>query len=167
MGLIPENELSLTAGVELSPVTRGPVVNEVLETKVDGIFAAGNVLHVHDLVDYVSQEAAVAGRNAAAYVAGKLDEGGSAVPVTATDGVRYTVPQSIDPVRMPDELTVRFRVGNVYENRFVSVYLDDERIYHRKRMIMAPGEMEQVVLKKSDLLAKQGLSTITFKLEEA
>jgi NADPH-dependent 2,4-dienoyl-CoA reductase/sulfur reductase-like enzyme len=167
VGLIPENELSLTAGVELSPVTRGPVVNEVLETKVDGIFAAGNVLHVHDLVDYVSQEAAVAGRNAAAYVAGSLEENGVSVPVTATDGVRYTVPQSIDPERMPDELTVRFRVGNVYENRYVSVYLDGDRIYHRKRMIMAPGEMEQVVLKKAELLAHPGLASITFKLEEA
>ena len=167
VGLIPENELSLTAGVELSPVTRGPVVNEVLETKVDGIFAAGNVLHVHDLVDYVSQEAAVAGRNAAAYVAGSLEENGVSVPVTATDGVRYTVPQSIDPERMPDELTVRFRVGNVYENRYVSVYLDGDRIYHRKRMIMAPGEMEQVVLKKAELLSHPGLASITFKLEEA
>ena len=167
VGLIPENELSLTAGVELSGVTRGPVVNESLETSVPGVFAAGNVLHVHDLVDYVSEEAATAGRNAAHYVSGTANDGGTSVPVVATDGVRYTVPQSIDPTRMPEKLTVRFRVANVFENRYVSVYFDDERIVHRKRPIMAPGEMEQVVLKREQLLAKPGIATITFKLEEA
>ena len=167
VGLIPENELSLTAGVELSGVTRGPVVNEALETNVPGVFAAGNVLHVHDLVDYVSQEAATAGRNAALYVRGDLAENGTSVPLVATEGVRYTVPQSVDPERMPEKLTVRFRVANVFENRYVAVYLDDERIYHRKRPIMAPGEMEQVVLKRDELLARGGIGKITFKLEEA
>ena len=167
VGLIPENELSLSAGVELSPVTRGPVVNEILETNIPGIFAAGNVLHVHDLVDYVSQEAAVAGRNAAAFVAGNLDDEVGEIPLVATDGIRYTVPQSIDPSRMADELVVRFRVGNVYENRYISVYFDDERVKHLKRSILAPGEMEQVKLKKAELAAKPGLKTITFKLEEA
>jgi len=167
VGLIPENELSLAAGVELSPVTRGPVVNERLETTVDGIFAAGNVLHVHDLVDYVSQEAAVAGRNAAAYVGGGRGEDGVSMDIVVSDGIRYTVPQVVDPARMPDELTVRFRVDGVYESRFVSVYLDDERIYHRKRLIMAPGEMEQVILRQKDLLARPGVASISFKLEEA
>lgn len=167
VGLIPENELSLAAGVELSPVTRGPVVNERLETTVDGIFAAGNVLHVHDLVDYVSQEAAVAGRNAAAYVGGGRGEDGASMDIVVSDGIRYTVPQVVDPARMPDELTVRFRVDGVYENRFVSVYLDDERIYHRKRLIMAPGEMEQLILRQKDLLARPGVASISFKLEEA
>ena len=167
VGLIPENELSLTAGVELSNVTRGPVVNEALETNIPGVFAAGNVLHVHDLVDYVSEEAATAGRNAALYVRGALAENGTSVPIVAEGGVRYTVPQSVDPERMPEKLTARFRVANVFENRYVSVYFDDERIVHRKRPIMAPGEMEQVVLKREQLLAKPGISKITFKLEEA
>ena len=167
VGLIPENELSLTAGVELSNVPRGPVVNEALETNIPGVFAAGNVLHVHDLVDYVSEEAATAGRNAALYVRGALAENGTSVPIVAEGGVRYTVPQSVDPERMPEKLTVRFRVANVFENRYVSVYFDDERIVHRKRPIMAPGEMEQVVLKREQLLAKPGISKITFKLEEA
>lgn len=167
VGLIPENELSLSAGVDLSPVTRGPVVNEILETGVEGIFAAGNVLHVHDLVDYVSQEAAVAGRNAAAYALGTLAAPGCSVPLAAEDGVRYTVPQSVDPVRMPEELIVRFRVDNVYENRYVSVYFDGERVQHRKRSILAPGEMEQVKLRKSDIEAYGRLEKITFRLEEA
>ena len=167
VGLIPENELSLAAGIGLSPVTRGPAVNEVLETSVEGIFAAGNVLHVHDLVDYVSQEAAVAGRNAAAYARGALAGSAKAVPLIAEDGIRYTVPQSIDPARMPEELIVRFRVDNVYEDRYVSVYLDGKRMQHRKRPILAPGEMEQIKLKKSDLAASPDLKEIVFKLEEA
>ncbi|RVU98389.1 FAD-binding protein [Coriobacteriales bacterium OH1046] len=167
VGLIPENELSLSAGIGLSPVTRGPVVNEVLETSVEGIFAAGNVLHVHDLVDYVSQEAAAAGRNAAAYARGVLAGSAGAVPLTAEDGIRYTVPQTIDPVRMPEELIVRFRVDNVYEDRSVSVYFDGKRMQHRKRSILAPGEMEQVKLKKGDLVASPDLKEIVFKLEEA
>lgn len=167
VGLIPENELSLSAGIDLSPITRGPVVNEILETSAEGIFAAGNVLHVHDLVDYVSQEAAVAGRNAAAYALGALAGPGRPVPLTAADGIRYTVPQSLDPARMPEELIVRFRVDNVYENRYVSVYFDGVRVQHRKRPILAPGEMEQVKLKKSDVEASGGLGKIVFRLEEA
>ena len=163
VGLIPENELSSGMGVELSRVTSGPVVNECLETNIEGVFACGNVLHVHDLVDYVSEEAAAAGKNAARYVqekrviskerpegivaeqrkSGTGDENiaaqgtgsvsrGHIVDVQAADGVRYTVPARINVERMEDILTVRFRVGGVYKNCFISVYLDDKRILHRK-----------------------------------
>ena len=166
-GLIPENELSRSAGVKLSPITSGPVVDERLETSIPGVFACGNVLHVHDLVDYVSQEAAMAGRNAAAYLKGEKQEAGSEIRLIPTGGVRYTVPSTIHTGRMEEELTVRFRVGQVFRNSFISVYLDEERITHRKRMIMAPGEMEQVVLKRSQLLERPALKTITIKIEEA
>ena len=170
VGLLPENELSREAGVQLSPVTRGPVVNESLETSVDGIFACGNVLHVHDLVDYVSQEATMAGEHAGAFAdlvaAEETPTRGSELPLHATGGVRYTVPQSIDPTRMPDRLVVRFRVGGIYENHYVSVYLDGERIQHRRKSILVPGEMEQVILKRDELLAHEGLSEITVCLEE-
>ena len=170
VGLLPENELSREAGVQLSPVTRGPVVNESLETSVDGIFACGNVLHVHDLVDYVSQEATMAGEHAGAFAdlvaAEETPTRGSELPLHATGGVRYTVPQSIDPTRMPDRLVVRFRVGAIYENHYVSVYLDGERIQHRRKSILVPGEMEQVILKRDELLAHEGLSEITVCLEE-
>lgn len=166
-GLIPENELSRSAGVKLSPITSGPVVDESLETSIPGVFACGNVLHVHDLVDYVSQEAAMAGRNAAAYLKGEKQEAGSEIRLIPTGGVRYTVPSTIHTGRMEEELTVRFRVGQVFRNSFISVYLDEERISHRKRMIMAPGEMEQVVLKRSQLLERPALKTITIKIEEA
>ena len=168
VGLIPENELSRGMGVDIEPITSGPSVNESLETNIDGVFACGNVLHVHDLVDYVSEEAAAAGENAAKYVKGILPaNSGKENKLVPTDGVRYTVPKTIDPERMTDELTVRFRVGNVYKNCFVSVYFDGERVVHRKRPVLAPGEMENVKFKKTQLASYPDLKTITLKIEEA
>ena len=166
-GLIPENELSRSAGVDMNGVTGGPNVNERLETSVPGIFACGNVLHVHDLVDYVSEEAVRAGQNAVRFIKGELDEENDAkIQLKATDGARYTVPATIDAKRMEDLLTVRFRVGDVFKDSYVSVYFDDERVQHRKKQIMAPGEMEQIILQKKDILAHPELKTITVKIEK-
>ena len=167
-GLIPENELSRSAGVEMSPITSGPVVNESLETNIPGVFAAGNVLHVHDLVDYVSEEATRAGANAAKYVkAGcKSPEADKIIRIAATQGARYTVPSTINIANMDDLLTVRFRVGAVFKNSFVSVYYDDERVQHQKKRIMAPGEMEQIILQKKKLAGYPDLKTITIKIEQ-
>ena len=167
-GLIPENELSRSAGVTLNPVTSGPSVNESLETNIPGVFACGNVLHVHDLVDYVSEEAGVAGKNAAKYIkcGGDHADSGKEIPIVATDGVRYTVPKTLHVANMDDELTVRFRVGGVYKNCYISTYLNDQRIICRKRPVMAPGEMEQVKLQKSVLEAMSDLDHITIKIEE-
>lgn len=165
-GLIPENELSRELGVEMSSVTSGPLVNESLETNVEGVFACGNVLHVHDLVDFVSKEAQAAGKSAAEYVLYGKKEGGTEIPIIATNGVRYTVPKIIHPQRMDEKHVVRFRVGDVYKNCYVSVYFDDERILHRKRPVMAPGEMEQVELEKEQLQAYPELEQITVKIEE-
>ena len=166
-GLIPENELSRNAGVSINPVTNGPVVNEILETSIPGVFACGNVLHVHDLVDYVSEEATRAGENAAKYVQNgcKEQDGGKIIQLKATDGARYTVPCTINPERMDDLLTVRFRVGAVFKDSFVSVYFDDERVMHKKKRIMAPGEMEQVILQKKKIAEKPDLAAITIKIE--
>jgi len=167
VGLLPENELSKDAGVELSPVTNGPVVNESLETNIPGVFACGNVLHVHDLVDFVSEEAAAAGKNAAKYIQGEIgasDE--KEIPIIATDGVRYTVPKKIRVSHMEENLKVRFRVGAVYSNCYIGVYLDDERIIHRKRPVVAPGEMEEIKLTKKQLEEHAGLGSITVKIEE-
>lgn len=169
-GLIPENEISSSLGVEMSPVTSGPLVNECLETNVEGVFACGNVLHVHDLVDFVSEEAGAAGKHAAEYVKNGAKHPSSDakdIPITATQGARYTVPKTINPDRMDEKHIVRFRVGDVYKNCYVSVYLNDERVIHRKRPVMAPGEMEEVVLKKEELSAFPDLSQITVKIEEA
>ncbi len=150
VGLIPENELSKGAGVSMNRVTSGPNVDDRLETETEGIYACGNVLHVHDLVDFVSQEAALAGTNAAAYVkSGKEAKAGRKVPLLAENGVRYTVPQVLNVETMQDSVTVRFRVADVYKDRYIAVYYDDKLISRKKKKVLAPGEMEQVVLKKS------------------
>ena len=167
-GLIPENEISKSIGVELNPVTSGPVVNESLETNIQGVFACGNVLHVHDLVDYVSEEAAMAGKKASEYVqrGGIAGDSGKEIQIIATDGVRYTVPKTLHVADMDEELTVRFRVGGVYKNSYICAYLNGQRIICRKRPIMAPGEMEQVVLQKKVLETMKDLETITIKIEK-
>ena len=169
-GLIPENELSRNMGVDIEPITNGPSVNESLETNIEGVFACGNVLHVHDLVDFVSEEASAAGKNAAKYI----KNGGKAVEVShetvalCPEGiVRYTVPKTLNVERMDDEITVRFRVGAVQKNCCISTYFDDERMMRRKRPVVAPGEMEEVKLKKEKLLEYPDLKKITFKVEEA
>ena len=165
-GLIPENELSRSAGVAINPVTSGPIVNDSLETSIDGVFACGNVLHVHDLVDYVSQEATAAGKNAAAYIQNGSSKDAASVEIFPVDGVRYTVPKYVRPTEMDDTLTVRFRVGAVYKNCSIATYFDDTLISKRKRPVMAPGEMEQVKLQKSVLEAMSDLDHITIKIEE-
>ena len=154
-GLLPENELSSELGVELSRVTGGPVVNESLETSIPGVFACGNVLHVHDLVDYVSEEATAAGIHAAEYISGlnKSGEGITSFNIICDGGVRYTVPSIIRPSHLADLTTVRFRVGAIYKEVDVAVYADDREIQRIHKRIMAPGEMEQVILRRSDLLA--------------
>ena len=160
VGLIPENELSSGMGVALNPVTAGPRVNESLETSIEGVFACGNVLHVHDLVDFVSQEAEAAGRNAAGYVKHNI------VTLLPAQGVRYTVPETIRPGYMPDKLTVRFRSDKVYKSCYINIYFEEEKILHRKRSIVTPGEMEEVVLTKEQLLKYPDLETITLMVEE-
>lgn len=173
-GLIPENELSRSAGVTLNPVTSGPVVNDSLETSISGVFACGNVLHVHDLVDYVSEEAGIAGANAAHYIlsgntadASVSESSQPAVEIIPTGGVRYTVPKYIRPDAMADKVTVRFRVGQIYKNCGIATYFGKERISFRKRPVMAPGEMESVVLTKEQLTNCSDLEQITICIEEA
>lgn len=173
-GLIPENELSRSAGVTLNPVTSGPVVNDSLETSISGVFACGNVLHVHDLVDYVSEEAGIAGVNAAHYIlsgntadASVSESSQPAVEIIPTGGVRYTVPKYIRPDAMADTVTVRFRVGQIYKNCGIATYFGKERISFRKRPVMAPGEMESVVLTKEQLTNCPDLEQITICIEEA
>ena len=146
--LIPENELSKAVGVSLSPVTSGPVVNEQLETSIPGVFACGNVLHVHDLVDYVSEEAQQAGRSAARFVREGREGGQQEIPLQPAGAVRYTVPASISPQRMGDAAVVRFRVGRNMRKAAVRVLIDGKEVLKRPRPVMAPGEMEQVLLKK-------------------
>ena len=197
VGLLPENELSKSAGVELSNITGGPIVNDNLTTSVEGIFACGNVLHVHDLVDFVSEEAAIAGENAAEYVLNQVagncfssvksaifdvddikvsneyevvdnipENDQEFIDIKAENGVRYTVPQKVNVMAMKDRLKIRFRVGDVYKDKFISVYAGEERIIHKKKKILAPGEMEEVLLEKAQLKNIDGLLGIRVCLEE-
>ena len=166
VGLIPENELSDKLGVQLHPVTGGPVVNESLETSIPGVFACGNVLHVHDLVDFVSQEATMAGNCAAAYVKTGRTEETEEIPVKCGSGVRYTVPAKIRPAYMEEKLPVRFRVGQVYQKASITVRSGDTVLLRKKRPIMAPGEMETVYIKKDSLSPDNIGNDITISVEE-
>ena len=160
VGLIPENELSSCADVSLSRVTSGAVVDQDRQTSVEGIFACGNVLHVHDLVDYVSEEAEIAGKSAADYINNVPAE--TVNVEIKTDGkVRYTVPQRISKSK---DVTVYFRVSDVFRNVKINVYSGDKVVLSKKKAKVAPGEMESVKLKK-ELFA--GCSELVFKLEEA
>jgi len=164
-GLLPENELSKTAHVKLNAVTGGAVVKDNLETSIPGIFSCGNVLHVHDLVDYVSEEAARAGRHAAEFVKGGSENPQSPViRLKGENGVRYTVPQYIDPARMEESVTVRFRVADVYRDKSLAVYYDGNRIKTSKKRIMAPGEMEQITISRQSL--NESVQEITIRVEE-
>lgn len=153
-GLIPENELSKEAEIKIHPVTGGPIVNESLETNQPGIFACGNVLHVHDLVDYVSKEAYTAGENASKYVQGMDADTKQSIPIKTGKGIRYTIPNTIQVTRMADLQVVRFRVDNVYKNCSICVSADGQELMRIKKQIVAPGEMEQIILKKQLLLEK-------------
>lgn len=165
VGLLPENELTSGLNARMCRATNGPEVSDQLETSVDGIFACGNVLHVHDLVDYVSEEAALAGENAARYALQGRPAAAKMVAIRPQGGVRYTVPQYIDPENMAEQITVRFRVADVYRNHSVCVYLNDTCISRRKKRIMAPGEMEQVVLSRDILAAHADLREIRIATE--
>lgn len=168
VGLIPENEISKKMGIEMNPVTSGPRVDESLETNVEGVFACGNVLHVHDLVDFVSEEASIAGRNAALYVKSEKSEEAPVqkIVLNPAEGIRYTVPETIDVMRMDEKLTIRFRVDNVYQNCYISVYFEDEQVTHRKQKIAVPGQMEKIQLLKEQILQHPGMKTITVKIEK-
>jgi pyruvate/2-oxoglutarate dehydrogenase complex dihydrolipoamide dehydrogenase (E3) component len=152
-GLLPENELTSGAGIALDPITGGAVVNESRETSMEGVFACGNVLHVHDLVDYVSEESAVAGKNASEYIknGAKKAELVGTVKIEKGNGVRYTVPQKIDVTGNNDEVKVYFRVGKIFEGATLRVTMNGEQISSAKKRKMAPGEMEFVKIKKSVL----------------
>lgn len=165
VGLIPENELTRGMGISLSRVTSGPQVDDRLQTDIEGVFACGNVLHVHDLVDHVSEEAALAGESAVVYLQKQKTSVSHKVTISAENGVRYTVPQSLDIDNMKDAVTVRFRVADIYRDRAIVVCYDGTEVMRRKKKIMAPGEMEQVILKKSSFSDFPALKEITVRTE--
>jgi NADPH-dependent 2,4-dienoyl-CoA reductase/sulfur reductase-like enzyme len=164
VGLIPENELARNAEVELSPVTGGAVVDENMMTSVEGIFAAGNVLHVHDLVDYVSEESAHAARSAVEYLNEK-HQPEEKISINTGKGIRYTVPQLLNANTDYQPLTIRMRVDNVYRNSRIVLKADDEIIYSRKKQIMTPGEMESLSLTSEIVEKMKSSKNIVFEVE--
>ncbi|MBQ9759861.1 MAG: FAD-dependent oxidoreductase [Clostridia bacterium] len=158
VGLLPENELSKTATVPLDRITGGAVVDQDRQTEIPGIFACGNVLHVHDLVDFVSEEAEIAGKSAAAYI--NAEEFDSVDVALHTDGkIRYTVPQRITQKK---NVTVFFRVADVYRKVTIKVKDGDKIVFSKKKAKVAPGEMESITLKPE---AFEGAKELNFELE--
>ncbi len=164
VGLIPENELTRGAGITLSHVTGGAVVDNTMQTDIEGIFACGNVLHVHDLVDNVSMEALEAAKSAAKYVRGNKTEK-KLTKVLAESGVRYTVPQLIDKSEQPEALEIKFRSDAVYKNSYVRVYADGERVFNHKSRIITPGEMEKAKIIGDMLKKVMAAENVTVKIE--
>ncbi len=150
-GLIPENELTVGAGVEIDPRTNGAYVNESLETNVEGVFSCGNVLHVHDLVDFVSEESARAGESAAKYILSGADRSGASVDVKAANGVRYTVPSRINLANAAPLNHIRFRVTGVFKNVAIVVKSGETEILRKKLQILVPSEMVDLIIKKDRL----------------
>ena len=160
VGLIPENELTKSAGISLSGVTSGAEVDQYRQTEKAGIFSCGNVLHVHDLVDFVSEEAEIAGKSAAAFVNGGLEQN-TDIKISTDGKIRYTVPQRITA---KGDVSVYFRVGNIYRNSRITVKDGERVILSKKKEKLAPGEMECVKLTAAEIGDATALS---FSIEEA
>lgn len=158
VGLIPENELSKCANVELCSTTNGAIVDQDRQTSVEGIFACGNVLHVHDLVDFVSNEAEIAGKAAADYI-NNIHPEKTAITIHTDGKIRYTVPQMITKKK---DVTVYFRVGDVYKNVKINVTSDDKVLISKRRPKVAPGEMESITIKGDQL---ENVKDLQFSLE--
>ena len=165
VGLLPENELSRQAGISLSPVTGGPIVDNSFQTDRDGIFACGNVLHVHDLVDYVSNEAEKAGESAALYALSDRKPSKKKIPVSVFGLARYTVPEMIDEDTQEDT-TIRFRVSNVKKDGKITVRVNGEEVISKKKRIMAPGEMETLIIPKRILEKYETIESIEVGTED-
>ena len=161
-GLIPENELTKASGISLDRITGGAVVDGDRECEIPGIFACGNVLHVHDLVDYVSEEAVIAGEAAVKYINGEKSHG-MALKLVTDGKIRYTVPQRITSA---EKTKVYFRVANVYRDVKIVVKEGERVILEKKKQKVAPGEMETVILTADMLTACKDGATITFSLED-
>ena len=160
VGLLPENELARSANIDISRITRGANVDDKLMTSIPGIFECGNVLHVHDLVDFVSLEAKKAGENAVKYVNNNDNKEYEKVNIITENGVRYVVPEIIVKNEDYDPISLKLRVGNVYKNMYLEVMADDEIIYSRKKQILTPGEMQSIDLKEDGVKKLKKANTI-------
>ena len=150
VGLIPENDISRATGIKIDPRTNGPIVNEMMETSIEGIFASGNVVHVHDLVDFVSIESRKAGKAAAKYIKGEVTDG-NYIDVETGFGIGYTVPQKFRMENIEKNLELSMRVRQIFKNVKIVIKSNDFVIHSVKKSHMAPGEMEKITLSKTVL----------------
>ena len=160
-GLIPENELTRNANISMDRITNGATVDQDRQTSIEGVYACGNVLHVHDLVDYVSEEADIAGKAAAAYVMNGGADKSAQIALTTDGKVRYTVPQRITAEK---DVTVYFRVADVYRDVCIKVCDGENVIVNKKKIKVAPGEMETVTL-SAKMLSEVKSGTLHFGIE--
>ncbi|SHJ41289.1 Thioredoxin reductase [Geosporobacter subterraneus DSM 17957] len=165
VGLIPENELSKNAGIQLDGITGGPIVNEAMETSVEGIFACGNVVHVHDLVDWVTEESRKAGKNAARYVKKELSKEGHMMKTQPGKGIRYIVPHTLRLNNLEDSVDLMMRVDDIYHDVKMIVSIDGEQVKTMKKRHLAPGEMESVKVSLKELLDRKG-TVISIAIEK-
>lgn len=164
VGLLPDNELTKQAGIDHSPVTGGANVNQNMMTSIDGVFECGNMLHVHDLVDFVSEESKLAGESAAAYLRGK-SERGEKIKVNTFGGVRYCVPEFIERGEAASGMSLRMRVGNVFKKVRIKVVADGVEVAGKNKQIVTPGEMETLALSSEQAQILQNASTVEVGLE--
>ncbi|MGL4771953.1 MAG: NAD(P)/FAD-dependent oxidoreductase [Clostridium sp.] len=165
VGLIPDNSLSLKAGVSISPITGGAIVDESMKTNINGVFSCGNVLHVHDLVDHVTEESYKAGLSASKYINGEITTS-KGVSISAKEKIRYTVPSSVCPNNLTSFLEVRFRVSAQLKNATIAVYFDDEKVLEKKKAVLLPAEMECLKIPLKLFEEHPNIKNITISTEE-
>jgi thioredoxin reductase len=165
IGLYPENDIPKKAKIAFSSITRGPIVDESMETSMEGVFACGCVLHIHNMVDQVAREAKIAAKSAVEY----LREGKTSsrlIKIEASKGIKYTVPMYINRERVREDVTVLLKTDNIYHNKCISVYLGDERVASVRREIFSVGNMECIRLSKELFDKTANFGKIKIKLEE-
>ncbi len=165
IGLIPENELSVKAGIQIDRNTSGPIVNESMETSIDGVFACGNVVHVHDLVDFVTEESRKAGKSAAKYVKNELKKDGPVITNKAGNGISYIVPHKIGVENLEGKIDLLMRVRNVYKDVKMVVKADGVTMKEIKKKHLLPAEMEIIKI-DSDLLSGKEITELSVSIEE-
>lgn len=169
VGLIPENELSVSCGIAIDSCTSGPIVNEKMETSIEGIFACGNSVHVHDLVDFVTKESLKAGKSAAFYINNKSSKEKKRIILKPGNRVKYTVPQFIDSTENLDpkeNITIMFRSTDVYREVQIVIYSNGERIKSKKKKIVRPGEMQFIELEAKKIKLLKNELTVTIEIPE-
>ena len=166
VGLIPENEIASGCKIAIDSATSGPVVNEHMQSSVPGIFACGNTVHVHDLVDFVTAESLRAGENAAKYVQGKITANGEKIILRPGNRVRYTVPQYIESRAQDGNVSIMFRVTDVYKDVYLEVSSGNEVLKSVRKKVVRPGEMQVVELAPDQIKSAGGDITVSIQLPQ-